>query len=226
MTLRKLCLHAARVALAGLLLSGCASQTAQWSGVEPVKRNRVDLVRLAHDVTFASGSTTLADIEAQKLQTFLDSVGFSYGDRLTLDPGAAPSGTVSAAAAARADAIREHLTSLGYELQARTIDHGVAPGPNAVRIIVERHVVTPPACPDWRQPASPNYNNAPTSNMGCANVTALGMMVADPRDLVEGAAFEPSNAGVTTRGLQNLKDDKVKWRPDGKAGKSITTDSK
>lgn len=226
MTLRKLCLHAARVALAGILVSGCASQTAQWSGVEPVKRNRVDLVRLPHDVTFASGSNELAAAEAEKLQTFLDSVGFDYGDRLALDIGTAPSGSVSATASARADAVRRHLVRLGHEVEPKTIDHGVSPGPDAVRVIVERHVVTPPACPDWRQPASPNYNNAPTSNLGCASVTALGMMVADPRDLVEGAAFKPSDAGVTTRGIQNLKADEVKWRPDGKAGTSITTDSK
>lgn len=221
MTLRKLCLHAACVALAGILVSGCASQTAQWSGVEPVKRNRVDLVRLPHDVTFTRGSNELAAAEAKKLQAFLDSVGFDYGDRLALDIGMTPSASVSA----RADAVRKHLTRLGHEVEPRTIDHGVTPGPDAVRVIVERHVVTPPACPDWRQPAYPNYNNAPTSNMGCANVTALGMMVADPRDLVEGATFKPSDADVTTRAIKNLKADEVKWRPDGKAGASITTDS-
>ncbi len=197
---------------AALALGACVPRSAHWSGNEPVKRNQVELVRLAHDVHFPPSGATLSAAEAEAIAAFLKSVDFRYGDRLALDLGQDQDGKLRPVSEARGRAIRAHLESLGHEVAADPVDHGAQPAPDAVRLVVERYVVTLPPCPDWRQPASPNYNNAPTGNLGCANVTALGMMVADPKDLVAPEPYEAKSGEVQTRGIDKLHEDKVEWR--------------
>lgn len=212
MTTRNMAIRMIGALCAALALGACIPQTAQWSGTEPVKRNQVELVRFAHDVRFPASGASLTAAEAAAIGQFLESVQLRYGDRLALDLGQDAEGRVSAANSARAKAVRDHLASLGHELAAATVDHGAAPDAGTLRLVVERYVVTLPPCPDWRQPASPNYNNAPTGNLGCANVTALGMMVANPRDLVAPETYEPLSGEVQSRGVNKLNEDKVKWR--------------
>jgi len=55
-------------------------------------------------------------------------------------------------------------------------------------------VVMTPQCPDWRKPSEDDPSNTPSSNLGCATETNLGLMVADPRDLVVGKDIAPSDA--------------------------------
>lgn len=212
MTTRNTALRMIGVLCAALALGACIPRTAQWSGTEPVKRNQVELVRLAHDVRFPADGATLSPAQATAIANFLESVELRYGDRLALDLGQDDEGRVSPANLARAKAIRDHLASLGLDLATAPVDRGAAPDADTVRLLVERYVVTLPPCPDWRQPAYPNYNNAPTSNVGCANVTALGMMVANPRDLVAPETYEALSGEVQSRGVGNLNEDQVKWR--------------
>lgn len=195
----------------GLGLAACTQQHAQWSGVEPAKRNSVELLRLPHDVAFASDMTTLTPGETARLDTFLAQAAIGSADRIALDLPTDAEGRVSSAAESRGRALRAHLRKAGYKVAATPVTHGATPAANAVRVVVERAVVTPPPCPDWRQVAWPNYQNAPSSNFGCANVTALGQMVADPRDLVEGKAFEPSDGETAAKAVRDLRENKVEW---------------
>ena len=56
-----------------------------------------------------------------------------------------------------------------------------------VRIDVRYAVVVPPNCPDWRTSPVTTYSNTMLAgNFKCASVVNLGMMVADPHDLVKG----------------------------------------
>jgi type IV pilus biogenesis protein CpaD/CtpE len=50
---------------------------------------------------------------------------------------------------------------------------------------LDRHLVTLPRCPNWGS-ESQNWSNRPSSNFGCANTTNLGLMIANPADLVGG----------------------------------------
>lgn len=45
-----------------------------------------------------------------------------------------------------------------------------------------------PDCKNWTASATTNYSNARQSNIGCAYVTNLGLMLEDPRDLERGAS--------------------------------------
>ena len=67
------------------------------------------------------------------------------------------------------------------------IEFGIdAPVGEAVKVIVRRYVVTLPGCPDWTGRPGISYDNAASSNFGCATAVNLGLMVADPGDIVAG----------------------------------------
>jgi pilus assembly protein CpaD len=69
--------------------------------------------------------------------------------------------------------------------------------------------VTPPPCPDWRKPATTDFNNQEGANFGCATETNLGLMVANPRDLVNGKTLGPADAEATAKAVQNYRENKV-----------------
>ncbi len=48
-----------------------------------------------------------------------------------------------------------------------------------------RGISYPERCPDWRHSAVINYDNSAMSNFGCATATNLGLMLANPNDLLE-----------------------------------------
>ena len=67
------------------------------------------------------------------------------------------------------------------------IEFGIdAPDRETVKLIARRYVVTMPGCPDWTGRPGVNFNNTPSSNFGCATAVNLGLMVADPGDMVAG----------------------------------------
>lgn len=184
-----------------VLLSGCLNNNSEWTGAASEKRNTVEMVRLTHDVNVA-GSGALSQESAGQLDAFMKSVNFDYGDRLIVDAGGRT---------AAGKAVSDHLAAQGFDVSPLATPLGAEMTDGAVRVAVERYVVTLPPCPDWRQPASPNYNNAPSSNMGCANVSALGMMVANPRDLVEGQEFSGPDGTVSANAVTRYHQGKVKW---------------
>ena len=52
-----------------------------------------------------------------------------------------------------------------------------------------------PDCPDWRMSPVTTYSNTHQANFGCATTVNLGLMVADPHDLVRGTGA----AGMDTQ---------------------------
>lgn len=197
--------------IAAGVLSACMPQQSQWAGNETAMRNTVELVRVPHEVRFRDGSEALGDDEAARLDAFLARLDAARGDRIFIDLPEDEDGLVSEADQNRAAAVVTALTDHGHDVYAAPLPFGAVPEVGTVRVVVERYVVTPPTCPDWRQPSWPNYENAPSSNMGCANVSALGLMVANPRDLIEGRELGVQDAGVAAAAIRRYRTDKVKW---------------
>ncbi len=199
-------------AFLALNLAACLPQTSQWDGNEVVMRNSVELVRIPHDVVFAADLTSMNPQEIKRLEGFLDHIDLTYGDKIFLDAPVDRQGNMTSHVQSRTQFIRNHLQKLGLDVADTVSAYGDAPSSNSVKVIVERYVVTPPGCPDWRQKAWPNYANAPTANLGCANQTALGLMVANPKDLVEGQDYIPSGSRTSDPAIKALHDGKVKWK--------------
>jgi pilus assembly protein CpaD len=74
-----------------------------------------------------------------------------------------------------------------------------------VTVVVGRYVVIPPHCPDWRKPSQDDPSNTPSSNLGCASATNLGLMVADPGDLVYGEPAPASDGDHDVYSVQRYR---------------------
>ncbi len=87
---------------------------------------------------------------------------------------------------------------------------GVIGALDRVRVTVERYIVTPPACPDWSKPVGEDSQNTPPPNFGCANTANLGMMVANPRDLVHGRSPGTSDGAAVSAAIKRYRDGKIR----------------
>ena len=184
--------------LALLSTSACTPTKSYWSEAESKKENRVEAIRLLHEVRFASG-TQLSPMEIMQLDGFLARHDVGYGDRFYIltDVKAA-----NDSEAQRAIVVQKYMAAHGIKAVG-------LPSPESqsglVRIVVNRHVVIPPNCPDWSKPGTADYSNTSMSNLGCSNISNLGMMVADPSELIQGRDPGYADAEAAVLGVQRFR---------------------
>ncbi len=73
-----------------------------------------------------------------------------------------------------------------------------------------RNMVSLPPCPNWSQYPASDFTNMKTSNYGCATATNLGLMVANPADLVAGRDLARADATPAVSSVTRYLTDKVK----------------
>ncbi len=162
-----------------------------FSDVPKAREPRADLVQYGHDVAFAAGEARLTNGQRQRLDTFLARLEAGYGDRFYVVAGRGRRGAPKQAAERlgerRRQAVMAFLKFRKLRVLPLHIEFGIdAPVGEAVKVIVRRYVVTLPGCPDWTGRPGVTFNNTTSSNFGCATATNLGLMVADPGDIVAG----------------------------------------
>jgi pilus assembly protein CpaD len=161
-----------------------------WSEVRTQREPRAEMVQYRHDVTFSPGDYRLTPAEGQRLSSFLDRVDVGYGDTvvLTAEPAeGADRNAKNRLTDRRAETVTDFLAL--NRVEARGLQSRVEDSPSsgeALSVIVRRHVVALPACPDWTDKPGDNSSNQPMSNWSCATATNLGLMIADPGDLARG----------------------------------------
>ncbi len=162
-----------------------------FSDVPEAREPRADLVQYSHDVAFTAGNARLTNGQRQRLDAFLARLEAGYGDRFYVVAGRGRKGKPKQAPARlgerRRQAVMAFLELRKLRVLPLHIEFGIdAPVGEAVKVIVRRYVVTVPGCPDWTGRPGISYGNTPSSNFGCANAINLGLMVADPGDIVAG----------------------------------------
>ncbi len=162
-----------------------------FSDVREAREPRADLVQYSHDVAFAAGEARLTNGQRQRLDAFLARLEAGYRDRFFVVAGRGRRGEPKQAAVRLADRRRQAVMAFLEFRRLRVlplhIEFGIdAPVAEAVKVIMRRYVVTLPGCPDWTGRPGITYNNTPSSNFGCATAVNLGLMVADPGDIVAG----------------------------------------
>ena len=162
-----------------------------FSDVPEAREPQADLVQYGHDVAFAAGEARLTNGQRQRLDTFLARLEAGYGDRFYVVAGRGRKGEPKQTAARLAERRRQAVMAFLELRKLRVLplrtEFGIdAPVGEAVKVIVRRYVVTLPGCPDWTGRPGVTFNNTPSSNFGCATATNLGLMVADPGDIVAG----------------------------------------
>jgi pilus assembly protein CpaD len=199
------------IALAAAL-AACEAPQAEYSSVEAPRQTRVDYHRYTYTASFGAGHNELAPTEAKKLDAFLGASEVTANDPVYLE---AP--VNDKAAAARVSALARDLTRKGYAVATIPAARD-AIAANSLLVVVERYTVTPPACPNWTASPSENHENTVSSNFGCANLTNLDLMVADPRDLVIGQQMGGEPADHAGLAIQRYREGKTAPLPNVSAG--------
>ena len=188
-----------------MLTAGCASNMANFTGVESQNRNIVKMVRIPYNIRFGDGVVEMNNDETAKLNNFLMTTNVSYGDEFSMDFPLDRNGNLTDLDKGRVTYVSNLLKESGLYLSAKITPYGMEPSEGFGRLLISKYVVTPPNCGDWTQRPNPNYGNASISNIGCASQANLGLMVANPRDLIIGATGAPPNAERTAGAVQRYQ---------------------
>lgn len=195
-------LHALLLAGAALFaLNGCSNQFMHYEDRPPVVHQpKVERYDLKQTVVRATETDRFDATARDRLDAFM-----------ARQPRQAPSVVVVAAgapdAARTGKEVVAWLRHLGYFPQGPVVS---ADASAAVQVVVRRYTVTLPACPDYTQYPGNTFDNGKSSNFGCATATNLGLMVADPGDLIAGQDLAASNGQVQADAVQRYLDGKTK----------------
>jgi pilus assembly protein CpaD len=183
-----------------LALGACVTD---YTKSEAPNNLRVDGADTRVDIPFAPGSARLAQREA--IDQLVATGRIRPSDRVMVTVGGPP-----ALAAQRTAVISSEL--LRHGIVVDTVSSDGVPANRAI-IGIGRYTVTLPPCPNWSSPPQAEYTNAHSSNWGCAAATNLGLMVAQPADLVSGRTLEPTSATTAVTAVTRYYEDRVKSPP-------------
>jgi len=173
------------------------------SRLEAPKRVAVVERAMVHRVVFGPEVAEPSPTETDRLAAFLAETGTDRDDRVHV---------IAAAADPLADA---RLAAVGRWLEDRgapvfAMPDGANPAPpepGTVEVVLLRHVAVPPqGCPDWTDWPGETFENDHSSNFGCATATNRALMVAHPRDLVQGRAMDPMDGTFAAGSMKRYRD--------------------
>lgn len=193
-----------------------------WLEASSPKTLEVERAQYRHTVYFPTDRDDIAGSEQDRLIAFLRAVRPSDEDSIYVeghaDERAADLYNLDLAAR-RMETVGRFLKDHGIgklELQASSFGERspAANGSNErawqknrrVEIVLERYLVTPPACPDWSRETGLDYTNTPHSNFGCATQANLGLMIANPKDLVRGRELAPADGVHQANGIVRYRE--------------------
>jgi len=192
------------------VVAGCQSfpYVEDWSNVPERKQPQVSEVQYSHQVSFAPASAELSGKEGERLLAFLNNTQAARKDAFYLVSGNPEVPTNLSDA--RKTIVADYLSTFGVEIGSLSSDFGVtSPAVDAVNLVIRRYVVTLPGCPDWSGERF-TYNNVPTSNWGCASATNLGLMVAEPGDLIRGRDEGNADGAYAATSIANYRKGETK----------------
>lgn len=202
--------------LAAGLLGGCANKTAQdynplilgqWRQIPPRPENRVEAVRLEHIVAFQPNAIRLDDAERDRLIRFARDGNLTVRDRIELQALTTLEGDYGPTTSARLDVLRGEFDQLGFPSNvARTPGPGARGGDDQIAVVVRRAAIIPPDCEAEREPWA---GQRPDTQIGCAYVSSIGLMVADPNDLAKGRPITSPDGEVAASAIERYRKEKL-----------------
>jgi pilus assembly protein CpaD len=191
------------LALAGLaFLAGCAEplSVTSYSPAEQPSELQVTATQVTQPLRFQPGSDRLASGERERLVAFAQRREMTVGDRVEIANG--PSS--DALARRRTQAAVAALASGGVRFLSVSQATDASLPRDSAELRLERQLVTLPRCPNWSSEPQ-NWSNRASSNFGCSNTTNLGLMIADPADLVGGRTMGPADGTFSALGVRRYR---------------------
>ena len=193
------------LAALAVIIAGCAQTVADWTPAATPNDIQVKWVTHEHSISFNSPTNLLTNQEARSLDRFLNEIDIRPSDRLFVDVGPQSGDVVSDA---RIGVINQQLRHFVPGAQAVAITGEKGTDRN-IRLIVGRYVVLPPNCPNFSRPTATNPGNVSDSNFGCSTQRNLGLMLANPGDLVRGRTLGPADGQALSRSIRAYRAGKV-----------------
>ncbi len=199
------------LAAVSFILTGCESESAQdmnplligqWRQMPAHEQNHVEMVTLEHIVAFAPSAIRPGDREFGRLLDFIQESELASTDDIFLDAPRSAAGIHDAVNTARLEVLEGELLQLGLPVEIADSPMAGSPSADRVVIVVERAVAIPPDC----EVEQPGLAQRPDWKVGCAVNASLGLMVADPRDLVRGRTLGPADAESASRAVKVYRD--------------------
>lgn len=188
------------LALAALALGACANAGDGPRHTPDAHAVEVERTLYRHTVDFPSDAVSLPAGDRDALLAFLRETG---ADRtadvlVTVPAGAGADGP----AQARRIAVMRVLRRYGFNPRRPDPLTDVHDGGGDVRVRVARYHAVLPDCPNLARTTTSTYTNLPASNFGCATHRNLGLMVANPRDLLRGQEMGPTSGARAAKGVE------------------------
>jgi pilus biogenesis lipoprotein CpaD len=215
----------------GIALTACSAPAPGtnpylgWMEASSPKKLEVERAQYRHTIHFATDSAELTAIEQERLLTFLQTVEPSTQDTLIVEGHADERATdlynvelASRRITSVSDFLRDHglgripvqTAAFGERVPAAEGGDPAAWQQNRrVELVLERHLVELPPCPDWSVESGTDYSNLPHSNFGCATQTNLGLMIDNPRDLARGRKLAPADGVHAAEGIVRYRTGEV-----------------
>jgi pilus assembly protein CpaD len=117
----------------------------------------------------------------------------------------APRGSGGTRLPANLAAVRTRLLAAGVppaDIQETVTEQG---SPEVVTLSYQRYEAVLPTCGDWTSSPSYDPDNTVSSNFGCAVQRDIGLMAADPADLVRARPVGPSDGQAASRVIQKYR---------------------
>lgn len=194
------------LAVLAIIVAGCAQTVADWTPEATPNELEVQWITHEHSIAFNNQANQLTHQESRSLDRFLGEIDLRSSDRLFVDVGPKTGDVVSDE---RVGAINDQLRHYVPGAQALVIT-GEKGNAGNVRLIVGRYVVLPPNCPNLSKPSDTNPGNFNDSNFGCSTQRNLGLMLADPGDLLRGRTLGPADGEALSRGIRAYRAGKAK----------------
>jgi len=198
----------ALVLIVPVMLAGCSNYDRDkryatysgWKQMDPTPQPQVVAAPVRHAVRFAPGGGEIGGVESEALDLFLNRNAVTGGGRVWL-----AAATPGALADRRLVAVRDRLWALGIAAGTSQPPAGGGLGADEILVTAQTTVVLAPDCPGYNQPTSFDFERRPELVMGCANAANLGLMIANPADLVQGQALAPADALAATLAIQRYQ---------------------
>lgn len=223
--------HLGCLTVLGIGLAACtmptpgANPNLGWLEASSPKNLEVERAQYRHTIRFETDQADLSEIEQERLMTFLRTVAPTRQDTITIEGHADERATdlynlelASRRITSVGDFLRDHGLD-GIALRANAFGERVpaAEGSNPaawqqnrrVELVLERHLVELPPCPDWSRESGLDFSNLPGSNFGCATQTNLGLMIDNPSDLARGQKLAPASGIHAAEGIVRYRTGEV-----------------
>lgn len=194
-------------------LGGCGStfqdynpwKVGEWRQINERPINHVEMVSMEHVVAFRPNAIRLDQAELGRLIQFFENSSVKSTDQISLSAPAVISGPDGQVAKARLDFLQREFLSRGLPTRVSRSLAGIPlSDANQVRVVVHRAIAMPPDC----RVSDPLTPGRPSWTPGCTTNAALGIMVADPRDLARGRPISPADGVAASKAVEGYRDPK------------------